>query len=570
MTASELIRRNSSLQERFAQLDVPSAQPNDVSSQTNGHQGGGDSPVRENVIASLLDLALTLSSLQEFNVRLAACECLKAYLDNHAQIRLFFLRRAIQGHSQNEADNVLSILAMGAEDVTIRDPYRYWIAAVLIVHLLFEDGEAKALVMAVREGDEENGEEVITCIQALSANLITYEQHGEDERVLVGYLMVLSSWVFEDHDAVNDFLGEASNVQSLMQLVNRSAQSSVLVPGLCAFLLGTIYEFSTKDSPIPRTTLHQMFTTHMSRDLYVDRITKLREHPLVRDFEVSPQGAGAEGMGGLPEVFFDKTFMEFLKDNFSRILRAIDRPPGFEVPIVSNGVQKGISRELVDTLKAQIEEEKKKLQKREEDFLVLENKLSQEQADHRKARESAAVDLGQIRKINEALQRNHEEDLARLTADHDAVLSDMERSLKAAIASKDQEMQQTRLEDETTAARVKKRNDAEISDLRSEVHAMKAELDKVNKDHAQDLRIADENYTSKIKILEARLSRAEEKASDSEEQARKLEKDGVEKQKVVGTAQTELDDLLIVLGDLEEKRSRDKVLQHIQLPIITY
>ena len=548
---------------------MPSSQPNDAPSQVNGHQDRGDSPVRENVIASLLDLALTLSSLQEFNVRLAACECLKAYLDDHTQIRLFFLRRAIQGHSQHEADNVLSILAMGAEDGIIADPYRYWIAAVLVVHLLFEDIEAKTLVMAVREGDEENGEEVITCIQALSANFIAYERSGEDERVLVGYLMVLSAWVFEDHDAVNDFLGEASNVQTLMQLVNRSAQSSVLVPGLCAFLLGAIYEFSTKDSPIPRATLHQMFTTHMSRDLYVDRVTKLRENPLVRDFEVSPQGADAGRMGGLPEVFFDKTFIEFLKDNFSRILRAIDRPPGFEVPIVANGVQKGISRELVDTLKAQIEEEKKKLQQRDEDLLTLENKLSQEQADHRKARESATVDLGQIRKINEALQRNHEEDLARLNADHDVVLSEMERSHKAALASKDQEMHQLKVEVETTATRVKKRNDAEINDLRSELQAMRNELDKANKDHAQDLRIADENYTSKIETLEGRVLRAEEKASDAEEHARRLETDGVEKQQAAETVQTELDDLLIVLGDLEEKRLRDKVLRHLQFQMTT-
>ena len=481
-------------------------------------------------------------------------------MDDHAQIRLFFLRRAIQGHSQNEADNVLSILALGADTGAIGDPYRYWIAAVLLVHLLFEDGEAKALAMAVREGDEENGEEIITCIQALTANFIAYEQHGQDERVLVGFLMALSAWTFEDHDAVNDFLGEASNVQSLMQLINRSTQPSVVVPGLCAFLLGIIYEFSTKDSPIPRSTLHQMFASHMSRDLYVDRITRLREHPLVRDFEVASQGIDLARTGGLPEVFFDKTFMEFLKDNFSRILRAIDRPPGFEVPIVANGVQKGISRELVDTLKAQIDEDRKKLQKREEDILTLERKLSQEQADHRRARESATVDLGQIKKINEALQRNHEVDLKRLNTDHEAVLSELERSQKAILASRDQELQQLKVEGESTATRVKQRNDAEIKDLRSEIQATKAELSKVKGDHAQDLRVADENYTSQIQTLESRLSRAEEKASDAEDRARVLEKDATQKDKSTGSIQTELDDLLIVLGDLEEKRSKDKVL----------
>ena len=559
MTAAEAIQRNISLQEGFAQLDVLSSQSSDAPSAVNGHQTGGESPVRENVIASLLDMTLTLSTSQDFSVRLAACECLKAYLDGHAQIRLFFLRRAIQGHSQHEADNVVSILATSAEEGLLPDPYRYWMAAVLLFHLLFDDSEAKALLMAVKEGNEESGEEVITCIQALSANLILYEEHREDDRVLVGYLIVLSGWLFEDHDAVNDFLGEASSVQSLIRLVGQSTQSGALVPGLSAFLLGITYEFSTKDSPLPRSTLHHILTMNMSRDLYVDRLTKLREHPLVRDFEVSPQGYDAEKQGGLPGIFFDKTFMEFLKDNFSRILRAIDRPPGFEVPVITNGIQKGISRELVDSLRAEIDEEKKKLQKREENILSLERKLSQEQADHRKARESAALELSQIKKINEALQRNHEEELTRLKGDHDLVLSEMERSQNAALTSRDQDLQRVKGEAEATTARINQRTDAEILDLKSEVQTTKAELEKAIKDHAQDLRIANDDYTSKLRTMEARLHRAEEKASDAEDRARRLEEDSVGKGDAAKSTQAELDDLLVVLGDLEEKRSRDKV-----------
>ena len=557
---ADLIQKNTTLQEQFAQLDVPalSATP-DTSPQVNGHQNGTGTPLRENVIASLLDLALVASNIQDFSLRLAACDCLKAYLNDHAQIRLFFLRRAIQGYTENEADNILSILVNGGENGALSDPYRYWIAAVVLFHLLFDDDEAKSLAMAVKEGDAENGEEVITCIQALSANLLAYEQHGVDERPLVGYLMDLSGWLFEDHDAVNDFLGEASNIQSLMQIVARGTSSNVLVPGLCAFLLGIIYEFSTKDSPLSRSTLHQMLTKQMSRDLYVDRITKLREHPLVRDFEVTPQGGTPENPGGLPDVFFDKTFVEFLKDNFSRILRAIDRQPGFEVPVIANGVQKGISRELVDTLRAQIEDNKNKMQQGEEAIVTLERKLSQEQADHRKAKESATLELTQIKKINDALQRNHEEELSRLSSDHDVVLSEMERSRENALTLKDQEIQQIRDEARTMAARAKERDDAEIRDLKSELQSTRAELEKANKDHAQDLRIADENYTSKINTLEARLARAEEKASDAEKQAQRYEQDVKAKGDARDGVQAELDDLLVVLGDLEEKRSKDKV-----------
>jgi hypothetical protein len=116
-------------------------------------------------------------------------------------------------------------------------------------------------------------------------------------------------------------------------------------------------------------------------------------------------------MGGLPEVFFDKSFVDFVKDNFSRLLRAIDRDPGMEIPVVANGIQKGISREMVDSLRSQLEEKEKALQKAEEELLSLSRKLGQEQADHRRANETASVELARIKQVNDALQRHHEEDV---------------------------------------------------------------------------------------------------------------------------------------------------------------
>jgi hypothetical protein len=140
-------------------------------------------------------------------------------------------------------------------------------------------------------------------------------------------------------------------------------------------------------------------------------MSKLRANPLLRDFEVLPQKLSSAPPGGLPEVLFDKTFVEFIKDNFSRLLRAIDREPGLEISVVANGVQKGISRELVDTLRAQLEEKGKVLQKAEEELLSLGRQLGQEKADHRREIEKAAVELSRIKHINEGLQRNHEEDV---------------------------------------------------------------------------------------------------------------------------------------------------------------
>lgn len=54
------------------------------------------------VIEALLDLALLASSTEAFNARMAACQCLESYFEGNSDVRLHFLRRAIDGHLSDE------------------------------------------------------------------------------------------------------------------------------------------------------------------------------------------------------------------------------------------------------------------------------------------------------------------------------------------------------------------------------------------------------------------------------------------------------------------------------------
>ena len=567
MTTADLVRGNSTLQEKFAGRDVvlhvetPQTPTTPMTAKTNGQSRRATTPVTVNVIQGLLDLALAVSCIQAFDVRLAALDCIKAYLYGHGPIRTHFLQRAKEGHlsQEYEADNILTILLEDTDRLRAADPYRQWIAAVLLFHLLHEDYEAKNIAMAIAEGDAEKGEEVVTCIQALSGNLILKSQRGDDDRVIIGFLMVLSGWLYENPDAVSDFLQEGSNVQSLIQMVLQPSPQKILVAGLCAFLLGIIYEFSTKDSPIPRATLHEILTTRLGREQFNDKMTKLREHPFVRDYEVLPQGFVPDQLGSLPEVYFDKTFIDFLKDNFSRVLRAVDRDPGIEVSVVANGVQKGISRELVDSLKSQVEDRSQALQKAESEMLTLERKLGQEQADLRKAKESATIELGRIKNINESLQKNHEEETRSMQEEHRRAISDATKSVERIVANMQAEIKKTKDENESIAAKVRARHEAEMDDLKASLSKLEKQLEKATKDHAQDLHTAHEEYSANTQALEARLQRADEKAQEAETRAAGARKEAEEKEQARTSVQTELDDLFVVLGDLEEKRLGDKV-----------
>ncbi|KAL8775615.1 MAG: hypothetical protein Q9209_000111, partial [Squamulea sp. 1 TL-2023] len=558
-TVADLIRGNAQLQEAFAQLDVPTPNPQQSVAQVNGHKNDSISLSRDNVISALLEIALVTPSLQAFDVRLVCCECIKAYMQGHTPIRLFFLRRAIEGHTSDnmEPDNILTILIQKNTSYS-GDPYRLWIASVLLFQLLHEDYEAKSTAMQVTEGDAENGEEVVTCIQALAGNLISAEQNMEDERITIAYLTILCSWLYEDHDAVNDILSEGSIIQSIVQLVSQNNQSRILASGLCAILLGIVYEFSTKDSPVPRDTIHQILMTRLGRERYIDQITRLREHPMIRDYEVLPQDLSSSPLGGLPEVYFDQTFVEFVKDNFSRMVRAIDRAPGLEIPVVSNGIQKGISRELVDSLKAQVDDRGQSIQQLESDVLTLERKLEQEQADHRKAKDSAAIEINRIRNVNEALQRHHEEELQKIQKESRTIQQDLQRQHETEIRRLQNDMQKLKADGEASLERLRERDDAEIKDLKSTIARLRLELEKSSREHVQDLQTAHEDYSTKSSDLQTQLQRAEDKCADADSRASRLQQEAESKETARKTVQTELDDLLMVLGDLEDKRSKDK------------
>jgi len=341
-TCADLIRGNASLQEQFGDLAVPKASVK-ARNITNGHSTVNGIELT-NVIEALLNIALEPASISLFDVRLAACECVKAFFSGHAGIRLHVLRRAIDGYKsgQDEVPNILMVLIRPSDLPTAGDPYQTWMASVLLFQLLFDNPEAKELALSVTDGDASSGEEVITCIQSIASNLITSVQRREEERAVIGYLMLLCGWLFEDPDAVNDFLGEGSSVPSLIHASKAISSTAPLVAGLCIVLLGIIYEFSSKDSPVPRSKVHGLLVNSLGREIYIDRLTKLRENVHVRDFEVLPQSS-IHTDGGLPNVFFDQTFVDFLKDNFSRLQRAVDRDPGFEVSVMANGVQKGKS-----------------------------------------------------------------------------------------------------------------------------------------------------------------------------------------------------------------------------------
>lgn len=534
---SEIIRGNRELQEGFAQIQVPSVLPNDVNG-TNG-KTNGISVTLVYVIDGLLDITLSVTSLQLFDLRMAACECLKAYLYGHDEIRLHFLHRAIEGYSSgtDETANVLTTLLQPSASSST-DPYRHWFASIVMFHLLHEhdDGsepKAKALAMSLTEGDAESGEEVVTGIQTITAHLVSGLKTGIDERVVVGYLMLLIGWLWHNPAGVDDFLGEGSHLQGLTGVV-QEPKSNPIVRGLSAMLLGIIYEYSTRESPIPRPSLHEALLSRMSRGNYQVSLRNLLKHPLMRDFEVIPQKA--DDSGELPEVFFDDTFVEFYKDHCNQIIRAIDTDPAIETSVVVNGEEMGVSRQLVDDLRAELDAVRAKQDEYYKNWQssLMDGSASSKQLGQQL--EGTVAELNRIKSLNDALHRNHENEVKSLHRKHEEATRSTDRkfeeSFKSLQRKHDDEVRayQRKHEQETKALQRKvdqlegqnKHLDAENKDVKQKFGDALRNLQRLE----QQLKSTEEQATSKTAEIQRQLDYV--KKTSEAEAARKERRTGAE------------------------------------------
>lgn len=466
-------------------------------------------------------------------MRMAACECLKAYFFNHTGIREHFLRRAIDGHKSGtiESANVLTtLLRSPTEDSTV-DPYRYWFAACIMLHLIIENPTTKELARQVTEGNEAEGEEVVTSIQIITSHLVASLSRSEDERVIIGYLMLLLCWLFEDLDGVNELLEEGSNVQRLIQTVVKNSSSETMVQGLSAMLLGVVYEFSTKDSPVPRGTLQPLLMNNMGRDKYIDKLSKLRAHPSVRDFEMIPQKLDPT-TGALPDVYFDESFVEFFKDNYSRILRAIDRDPGMEISVVTNGVQKGISRELVDSLRTQLDDREKSLQEAQANAAHLEQQLGQERADLRRNQETTSLELSRVKAVNEGLQRNHEQELKQLREQQGQREAELQKHIDTARRTAESELDRMQKKAEADLQQSQKKAEADLqqaqkkaeAEMQAKVQEYEDRLIKMEEEFKKETKLKDEQHQKEMEEVRKQTDEGRRRRqSEADRSARRAE-----------------------------------------------
>ncbi|CZT20773.1 uncharacterized protein RCC_06631 [Ramularia collo-cygni] len=444
-SAAALIEDNPSLQEQFAALTTVTPADTEHNSQqaqqapkTNGSRlnpgsGKGSARVsaetrRTYIIEALLDLALSKSQADS-SLRAAACGLTQAYLTNHDRIKVHFLQRAIHGHAeQEEAANVLLTLLHPSGDDINSVVFASWIVQGLVADNL----EAKSALAAVREGNESEGEDVVTCIQGLGSQLQASLQAPVDERLGAAYASLLTTLLWDFAPGVDDFLAEGSSLlQSLVGLVKTPTEDPTIT-GLAAVLLGTVYEFSTKDSPIPRRTMAPILQQKLGRTKYLEALLQLRRQPAIRDFDLDLESDEA-GDGMVSKVFADLFALEY-----SRLRRAIDKDPGVEV-LPPSAVEAGIDRDVLDELRQQIQASKDALASAQKEALEAGQRGEQDRMTAAKDVQTANSEVERLKKINQAMQQGHEKEIQKLEKKNEQQRQAADAQNKRAIAETKQE-----------------------------------------------------------------------------------------------------------------------------------
>jgi hypothetical protein len=175
------------------------------------------------------------------------------------------------------------------------DPYRPLFASLLLAHLVRNSEHAKKIaretILPTGDGDDsaiQDEDDKVSLVQLVVGNLMmAAREHTEcvnrsakegnvagsteeDDwtRVMVGYLVLLCTWLWDSPKTVKEFLSESANLQvvslwkdpkqsicadyQLIQPITQATGIDPLVQGLSAFLLGVCYEFNREPGEITR------------------------------------------------------------------------------------------------------------------------------------------------------------------------------------------------------------------------------------------------------------------------------------------------------------------------------
>lgn len=300
VTLAELVHSNQDLQQYFLKASSMARNP------LNIVQGDLYD------VSALLDILLE-DDEEAFDMRYAASLCVQSFGFGSHERRTKIIDNIINAFMTSKAGNLLDgVLKLGSEE----NQFRLWFSCNTLLHLTHEDEDTRSKLTTLMIGDADNGEEEVSLIQTISANLVRALQNDK-ARSASAYMMLLSSWLFESSDNVADFLEESSTLQTLIGSL-LAVSSNEIIRGLCAALLSICYAFDfAEQTPVDRASL-QNILLRIGRDVIAKALVNFSRCDAFR---------ARESTGPVFErPILDQIYIDFFLDNYGVIRKAVDQP----------------------------------------------------------------------------------------------------------------------------------------------------------------------------------------------------------------------------------------------------
>ncbi|ODV90239.1 hypothetical protein CANCADRAFT_15653, partial [Tortispora caseinolytica NRRL Y-17796] len=573
LTAADLIRAAPEIQDKINKIDVPLLEISNLAEQ------GRTSPRPDTLISvtqALINWVVQPASVHVFDLRIAAFTCLDAYLYDNYEEKSAFLDSVISIYSKTDTVNklettdVLSVILDYTNEDRKSDPYSAWFACVLMLHVLDNENELKRKLAQITSGNADAGEEVVTAVQMTIANLINAIETNQNSRIPVAYLMLLQIWIFEELDLVNEILDDKANVSALIAAAADSSTCIPAIKSMCSSLLCILYGFSGKSSAIPRKELMQMISSRIPRDQLVLSLQRLRDDPNIKEFETIPIFEAPKDTTGLPEVYFDRLFVDFFKDVFFQIYKAIDEDPESE-PVIYGRRLPGGSRltQVLDTMNTTI---------KAKDKLIAELQQTVTEKDTAAENTKKLFDdhIEQLRKQITDLQAEKSElqlKFEQLQKDTSSATERIQASQRESEAKSDQIKALSETIDKLRAETTE--NQKTIAQLTQNIAELEKKIETERTKAEQELANAVDHEKQGIELLKLELSANRKKAKDREAMLEERQKQSKaelsngrsgheseleEAHATIESMQAELDNLTLLIAYVDEKNEKYKSL----------
>ncbi|KAJ1976343.1 Vesicle-mediated ER to Golgi transport protein [Dimargaris xerosporica] len=333
----DIVRANHTNQDVFMRITITVVPDNGPEGDTK--------LIPEPVIVSIVNIAVGTNSPGSavptpYAVRSAATYLCLSYIYDNPDTQLTLVSTLTPPPSDNpnsvlcgsarSAGSLLIEALLPGEAIAAENPFRTWYAAVILGHLLAGHPTCKQLALKVTFGEPERGEDPVSLMQELTQALIHAVEKKLDSRVAIGLLTLLCRWLNDSPASVAQFLEESTNVHFLIEEVTKASGTNCdpIVQGLLALLLTLIYQYN--DEPgggLSRHDLQPILHQRIGIDTIRNRLNRMRDAKPFQDPSFSLKPMAFHPTTHLPELYFDQSFVDFVRSNIDGWQRTLSTPP---------------------------------------------------------------------------------------------------------------------------------------------------------------------------------------------------------------------------------------------------